>query len=244
MRGEVSRLRKLLGAAISTDPYRLEGPVECDAAAVQALLRRGAVREAAERYAGPLLPTSDAPGVVAERDSLERWLRHAVMTGDDREALWAWVQTPSGRDDPAALKLALTGMEFRDPRRSQVAAQLAGARARASVPPRMDDLRAAVARQGWFHTIDLGGGIVTPGRDESPRKLGWIGLPADLSGRSVLDVGAWDGFFSFECERRGAARVVALDGPAWREPEWGPAASGPRRGSSWRGRRSARPSRT
>ena len=69
---------------------------------------------------------------------------------------------------------------------------------------RSDDLRAAVAAQGWFHTIDLGEGIVTDGRDESPRKLGWIGLPRDLRGRTVLDVGAWDGFFSFEAERRGA----------------------------------------
>src|SRR3954449_10126890 len=84
-----------------------------------------------------------------------------------------------------------------------------------------DDLRAAVARQGWFHTIDLGNGIVTPGRDESARKLGWIGLPADLSGRTVLDVGAWDGFFSFECERRGAARVVAADSFSWDGSNWG-----------------------
>jgi tRNA (mo5U34)-methyltransferase len=93
-----------------------------------------------------------------------------------------------------------------------------------------DDLRAAVAAQGWFHTIDLGDGIVTDGRDESPRKLGWIGLPRDLRGRAVLDVGAWDGFFSFECERRGAERVVALDGPAWRAPEWGPGGFGTRSG--------------
>jgi tRNA (mo5U34)-methyltransferase len=93
-----------------------------------------------------------------------------------------------------------------------------------------DDLRAAVAAQGWFHTIDLGDGIVTKGRDESPRKLGWIGLPDDLRGRTVLDVGAWDGFFSFECERRGADRVVALDGPAWREPAWGPGGFGTRSG--------------
>ena len=85
-----------------------------------------------------------------------------------------------------------------------------------------DDLRAAVAAQGWFHTIDLGDGIVTDGRDESPRKLGWIGLPRDLRGRTVLDVGAWDGFFSFECERRGAERVVALDGPAWQRARLGP----------------------
>jgi tRNA (mo5U34)-methyltransferase len=93
-----------------------------------------------------------------------------------------------------------------------------------------DELREAVARQGWFHTIDLGHGIVTPGRDESPRKLGWLRLPEDLSGRSVLDVGAWDGFFSFECERRGAARVVALDGPAWEEPAWGPGGFGTKAG--------------
>jgi tRNA (mo5U34)-methyltransferase len=93
-----------------------------------------------------------------------------------------------------------------------------------------DELRAAVARQGWFHTIDLGDGIVTPGRDESARKLSWIGLPDDLRGRSVLDVGAWDGFFSFEAERRGAARVVAVDGPAWREPAWGPGGYGTKAG--------------
>jgi tRNA (mo5U34)-methyltransferase len=87
-----------------------------------------------------------------------------------------------------------------------------------------------VARQGWFHTIDLGDGIVTPGRDESARKLSWVGLPRDLGGRSVLDVGAWDGFFSFEAERRGAARVVAVDGPAWREPAWGPGGYGTKAG--------------
>ena len=93
-----------------------------------------------------------------------------------------------------------------------------------------DELHAAVARQGWFHSIDLGHGIVTPGRDESGRKLGWIGLPEDLRGLSVLDVGAWDGFFAFEAERRGAERVLAVDGPAWGEPAWGPGGFGTRAG--------------
>ena len=93
------------------------------------------------------------------------------------------------------------------------------------------ELRAAVARQDWFHTIDLGSGVVTPGRDESPRKLGWIGLPSGPgTGRSVLDVGAWDWLFSFECERRGAARVLAVDGPAWQEPAWGPRGYGTKAG--------------
>ncbi len=68
----------------------------------------------------------------------------------------------------------------------------------------------------WFHRINLGNGITTPGIDDSPTKLSQVRLPADLSGKSVLDIGAWDGFFSFEAERRGARRVVALDGGVWR----------------------------
>ena len=124
VRGEVSRLRKLVGLAIETDPYRLGGHVESDLGRVRTLLLRGAVQEAADLYAGPLLPHSDAPGVERERNALEGWMRHAVMTGDDRDALWAWVQTPSGEDDPAAWKQVLSALDFRDPRRSQAAAQV------------------------------------------------------------------------------------------------------------------------
>jgi hypothetical protein len=123
VRGEVSRLRKL-GVPISSEPYRITVPVESDAGRVQAMLRHGAVREAADHYTGPLLPLSDAPGVVRRRDELDGWLRHAVMTGGDREALWAWVQSPAGSDDLGAWKHALAGLDFHDPRRSQAAAQL------------------------------------------------------------------------------------------------------------------------
>jgi tRNA (mo5U34)-methyltransferase len=80
------------------------------------------------------------------------------------------------------------------------------------------DLRRQVAEIRWFHQIDLGNGLITPGADRSSRKLATIGLPDDLCGKTVLDVGAWDGFFSFEAERRGAARVVAIDPNAWRAP--------------------------
>lgn len=78
-----------------------------------------------------------------------------------------------------------------------------------------------LTRIPWFHRIDLGQGVVTPGCDDTPTKLAQIHLPADLSGRSVLDIGAWDGFFSFEAERRGARRVVALDGGVWKVPAIG-----------------------
>jgi tRNA (mo5U34)-methyltransferase len=82
-------------------------------------------------------------------------------------------------------------------------------------------IRGEVAKLGWWHRIDLGHGIVTPGTDDSARKLARIGLPADLTGKSVLDIGAWDGFFSFESERRGAARVVAIDA-SWTGADGGP----------------------
>jgi tRNA (mo5U34)-methyltransferase len=77
-----------------------------------------------------------------------------------------------------------------------------------------EELRSAVKALGWWHRIDLGNGIITPGFDDSASKLAGIGMPADLSGKTVLDIGAWDGFFSFEAERRGAT-VTASDYYAW-----------------------------
>ena len=47
------------------------------------------------------------------------------------------------------------------------------------------------------------------------RRLRLLGIPDDLTGWSVLDIGAWHGYFSFECERRGADRVLAVDRFAW-----------------------------
>jgi tRNA (mo5U34)-methyltransferase len=85
----------------------------------------------------------------------------------------------------------------------------------------MTDRLNAVEPIRWYHTIDLGGGIVTKGVDNSRYRLDRLSLPPSLSGRSVLDVGAWDGFFSFEAERRGASRVVASDYYSWRGVGWG-----------------------
>ncbi len=69
----------------------------------------------------------------------------------------------------------------------------------------------------WYHSIELAPGLVTPGRTshaEWQAQLERLRLP-DLTGKSVLDIGAYDGFFSFAAERRGAARVVALDHYVW-----------------------------
>ena len=85
----------------------------------------------------------------------------------------------------------------------------------------MDELRRRVDEINWFHAIDLGDGIVTPGWDDTPARLARMQIPDDLTGMTVLDVGAWDGFFSFEAERRGAARVLAIDSFSWEGDGWG-----------------------
>ena len=74
------------------------------------------------------------------------------------------------------------------------------------------ELQAQADTFGWYHTIDLGNGVVTKGISVQETSAGVI---PDVSGRSVLDIGAWDGKFSFAAERAGASRVVALDHYAW-----------------------------
>lgn len=77
-------------------------------------------------------------------------------------------------------------------------------------------LHEAIKSIVWFHQITLSPGVITPGVDKSAEKTFHLGLPDDLTGKSVLDLGSWDGFFAFECERRGASRVVAVDDFVWR----------------------------
>jgi tRNA (mo5U34)-methyltransferase len=80
------------------------------------------------------------------------------------------------------------------------------------------ELKMEVASRTWFHTIDLGDGVVTPGHKNTLSEVDAMRLPASLGGQTVLDIGAYDGFYSFEAERRGAARVVAADKWSWNWP--------------------------
>ncbi len=85
----------------------------------------------------------------------------------------------------------------------------------------VEKVKAEIADVNWYHQIDLGDGIVTPGVDNTMSRMAPLELPADLSGKSVLDIGAWDGVFSFEAERRGASRVLATDSYCWSGEGWG-----------------------
>lgn len=76
-----------------------------------------------------------------------------------------------------------------------------------------EEVQAGARDIGWYHSIDLGHGIVTQGASKD------VTIPStrlpEFSGRSVLDIGAWDGYYSFMAERLGATRVVSLDHYAW-----------------------------
>lgn len=84
-----------------------------------------------------------------------------------------------------------------------------------------DELASRVAEYRWTHSIDLGGGVVTPGNKSlalcTAEAAAFFGR-LDLNGRSVLDVGAWNGLYSFEAKQRGAARVLATDWQVWKHP--------------------------
>ncbi len=74
-------------------------------------------------------------------------------------------------------------------------------------------LKTRLAELGWYHSIELPGGRTIPGLqspDQLRTRLAQFPIPEDLRNKRVLDIGAWDGWFSFEMERRGA-KVVAID---------------------------------
>ncbi len=85
----------------------------------------------------------------------------------------------------------------------------------------VEELRDAATRIRWYHSMDLGRGVVTRGYTDPHPYLKRLNLPARLDGLSVLDIGAWDGFYSFEAERRGAKRVLATDHFCWSGSGWG-----------------------
>jgi tRNA (mo5U34)-methyltransferase len=74
------------------------------------------------------------------------------------------------------------------------------------------DLLAMAARMNWVHAIDLGGGVVTPGLwgrgnpiiEQALREIDW-------RGKKILDIGCWDGMYSFLAESLGAAAIYATD---------------------------------
>ena len=63
----------------------------------------------------------------------------------------------------------------------------------------------------WHQRFELVPGVETPGENDIVGLLDLAGVPADLSGKSAIDIGTTNGGAAFELERRGAERVVAVD---------------------------------
>jgi tRNA (mo5U34)-methyltransferase len=80
-----------------------------------------------------------------------------------------------------------------------------------------------VADYPWFHSIDLGGGVITPGhktRQIHEAEVRAFFDPIELTGASVIDIGAWNGLYSFTAKQRGAARVLATDHFCWNHADF------------------------
>lgn len=100
LRAELNRLRHVLGdELLASRPYRLLADVSADWLAVESHLASGDVAEAMRMYPGPLLPRSEAPGVVRLRDQLEGEIREAVLRSRDADLMSRWTRSGWGADD-------------------------------------------------------------------------------------------------------------------------------------------------
>jgi tRNA (mo5U34)-methyltransferase len=82
-------------------------------------------------------------------------------------------------------------------------------------------LEGVMTSLSWYHTIDLGHGLVTPGQYDHRPYLSYYGLPKNLRQSTALDIGAASGYFAFMMEKRGAD-VTATDLPTWEAHDFGP----------------------
>lgn len=89
-----------------------------------------------------------------------------------------------------------------------------------SPAPNAPDLQAEVERYPWYHTLELGHGVVTTGMFDHRPVLDRYPIPDDLRGQRCLDVATMDGYWAFEMERRGAESVTALDLEDPEELDW------------------------
>ena len=76
-----------------------------------------------------------------------------------------------------------------------------------------DEIKKIIAKNTWYHGWEIVPGIHTPGgcAFDPSHYFDVLGVPKNLEGLSVLDIGAYDGILSFEAEKRGAKQVVSAD---------------------------------
>lgn len=129
LRPELVRLRKVLERTAphlvpTSRPYRLPVDVETDAHQVISLLDRGAHRVALAAYRGRVLPDSFAPGVDEFRETVRLALREALLAEASVDVLLSYAETDDGADDAEVLRLALSMLPARSPKRAGLVARI------------------------------------------------------------------------------------------------------------------------
>lgn len=129
LRAEMVRLRKALAQTApalvpESRPYRLGVEVETDAHQLLSLLDRGAHRVALAAYRGDVLPDSIAPGVEEFRGTVRTALREALMAEASVDVLLAFADTDAASDDVELLRLCLSMLPARSPRRTGLVARI------------------------------------------------------------------------------------------------------------------------
>lgn len=129
VRPEMVRLRKVLERSAphlvpASRPYRLPAELETDAHHLLSLLDRGAHRVALAAYRGAVLPDSTAPGVEEFRDTVRTALREALLAEASVDTLLAFADTAEGAADVDVLRLALSMLPARSPKRAGLVARV------------------------------------------------------------------------------------------------------------------------
>lgn len=148
LRAELSRLRQLLGPALESRPYRLRQRMASDADTVNEALAASDLDTAVAAYRGPLLPCSEAPGVIRLRRLLEDRMRRRLLARRDPALLERWVRTPWGEDDLEVWEALLDARPGSDPLHGTLVARVAQLRRAYGLP----------VHQGRPHAGDGGAG--------------------------------------------------------------------------------------
>jgi hypothetical protein len=126
LRAEMVRLRRELPAELAplSRPYRLPRTIDIDARRVLDFLDRGAHKVALGSYPGPVLPGSDAPGIVAIREELRATLREAMVADAAPDVLLAYARSDDAAYDLGVWTECLRVLPAKSPKRAAVVSRI------------------------------------------------------------------------------------------------------------------------
>jgi hypothetical protein len=119
---ELSRLRHLI--PIDTRPYKIGVPVKADFLELAAHLEQGQLDQAMRLHRGPLLPGSEAPAIVHQREHLGESLRHAALEQSNPDQLWHLAERDE--HDLELWQRLLNLLRLSDPRHAIAQARVSG----------------------------------------------------------------------------------------------------------------------